>query len=86
MLRIDDMPQQVADDIHALRRDLLRPLALPAILWYNGIRKGGNNNETKQIKETNAIRLFIVTDSLFFSIIHRFCFSQCFGGYHQLPV
>ena len=41
MLRIDDIPQQVADDIHASRRDLLRPLALPAILWYNEAKKGG---------------------------------------------
>ena len=35
MLRIDDIPQQVADDIQGLRLDVL------AEVWYNGAKKGG---------------------------------------------
>ena len=42
MLRIDDIPQQVADDIHALRRDLdarkIKSLEYTVETWYNTIK------------------------------------------------
>ena len=56
MLRIDDIPQQVADDIHALRRDLLRNLLnSPTILWYNENRKAASpplTRQNQQIRES----------------------------------
>ena len=43
MLRIDDIPQQVADDIHALRRDSdarkRKHLEFTAEIWYNTLKE-----------------------------------------------
>ena len=41
MLRIDDIPQQVADDIHAFGVILRETVEIFAYLWYNEAKKGG---------------------------------------------
>ena len=41
MLRIDDIPQQVADDIHAFGVIWLETVEMFTNLWYNKAKKGG---------------------------------------------
>ena len=50
MLRIDDIPQRVADDIHAVRRDwdarLRKALEFPWKIWYNTLKEVIWNEES----------------------------------------
>ena len=70
MLRIDDIPQQVADDIHAFGVIGYKSVEIFTDLWYNEAKKGG---EQMQYYELSSKKLhFIVTPDELRSILKDF--------------
>ena len=57
MLRIDDMPQQVADDIHAFGVIWRETVEMFTKMWYNEYRKqkqGGKSYDPKRTMRSIA--------------------------------